>query len=86
MEYTIRPVNVPFSYIRVWRQISRITLGLRLHITSGTKQLNIWIVSNIKTLISRSQISRKFIFENYLFISLTSLFFSPGLPVLLVFL
>lgn len=104
MEYTIRPVNVPFSLqghrnIRIsikqaiqdgsniCRQICRITLGLRLRITSGTKQFSISIVSNIETLIARShfKISWKYIFENCLSKSLTSLSFSPGLPVLLFF-
>lgn len=82
MEYTIRPVNVPFSLqgyrnIRIsikqairdgsniCQPISRITLDLRLNITSGTKQFNIWIASNMKTLIAKShfKISLKCIFE-----------------------
>lgn len=71
IEYTIRPVNVPFSLQGHWnirisikqalkdgsnicRHICRITLGLRLRITSGTKQFSIWIVSNIETLSARS--------------------------------
>lgn len=74
MEYTVRPVNVPFSLQGHWnirisikqtikdgsnicRQICRITLGLRLRITSGTKQFNIWIVSNIETLSARSHLN-----------------------------